>query len=223
MTKMKKIVWTGVMLLCSVCLKAQTTYYDGEPISLEKCRQMAIRQSKELDQARITEEMAGYDRKIAMANYFPKISATGAYLYNNRDVKLISDEQSERLRNAGTTLDNDIWDAMSTRVDKMESERMKEIGHSLLDMFRNSPDRIDIATPINAIGEEIDASLHPDLHNIWAGAVTVEQPIFVGGKIMYSNQMAALAQQLAKSQYDMKEADILLDVDQAYWQIISIS
>ena len=211
------------MLLCSVCLKAQTTYYDGEPISLEKCRQMAIRQSKELDQARIKEEMAGYDRKLAMANYFPKISATGAYLYNNRDVKLISDEQSERLRNAGTTLDNDVWDAMSMRVDKMESGRMKELGHSLLDMFRNSPDKIDIASPINAIGEEIDASLHPDLHNIWAGAVTVEQPVFVGGKIIYSNQMASLAQKLAKSQYDMKEADILLDVDQAYWQIISIS
>ena len=211
------------MLLCSVCLNAQTTNYDGKPISLEECRQMALRQSKELDQARIKEEMAGYDRKIAMANYFPKISATGGYLYNNRDVKLISDDQSERLRNAGTTLDNDIWNALSTRVDKMESGRMKEFGHSLLDMFRNSPDKIDIASPINAIGEEIDASLHPDLHNILAGAVTVEQPVFVGGKIIYSNQMAALAQQLAKSQYDMKEADILLDVDQAYWQIISIS
>ena len=214
---------TGVMLLCSVCLKAQTTNYDGKPISLEECRQMALRQSKELDQARIKEEMAGYDRKIAMANYFPKISATGGYLYNNRDVKLISDEQSERLRNAGTTLDNDIWNGLSMRVDKMESGRMKELGHSVLDMFRNSPDKIDIASPINAIGEEIDAILHPDLHNILAGAITVEQPVFVGGKIIYSNQMAALARQLAKSQYDMKEADILLDVDQAYWQIISIS
>lgn len=224
MTKMKKIVWTGVMLLCGVCLKAQTAnYYDGKPICLEECRQMALRQSKALDQARIKEEMAGYDRKIAMANYFPKISATGAYLYNNRDVKLINDEQSERLRNAGTTLDNDIWKAISMRVDKMESGRMKELGHSLLDMLRNSPDKIDIAAPVNAIGEEIDASLHPDLHNIWAGAVTVEQPIFVGGKIIYSNQMASLAQQLARSQYDMEEADILLDVDQAYWQIISIS
>ena len=223
MTKMKKFVWMGALLLCSVCLKAQTTPYNGQPLSLETCRQMALRQSKDLDQARIKEEMAGYDRKIALANYFPKISATGAYLYNNRDVKLISDEQSERLRSAGTTLDNDIWGAMSARVDKMESERMREIGHSLLDMFRNSPDKIDIATPINAIGEEIDASLHPDLHNIWAGTITVEQPIFVGGKIVYSNQMAKLAQELAQSQYDMKEADILLDVDQAYWQIISIS
>lgn len=219
---MNKIVWMGALLLCSVCLHAQTTY-NGQPLSLQTCREMALRQSKDLDQARIKEEMAGYDRNIAIANYFPKIGATGAYLYNNRDVKLISDEQSARLRNAGTTLDNDIWDAMGSRVDRMESGRIKEIGHALLDEFRNSPDKVDIATPINAIGEEIDASLHPDLHNIWAGAITVEQPVFVGGKIVYSNQMAVLAQQLAQSQYDMKEADILLDVDQAYWQIISIS
>ena len=35
--------------------------------------------------------------------------------------------------------------------------------------------------------------------------------------------MAALAQDLAQSKYDMKYADVVVDVDQAYWQIISIA
>ena len=81
----------------------------------------------------------------------------------------------------------------------------------------------DIATPINAIGQEIDDAFHPDMHNVWVGAVTAQQPLFVGGKIVYSNQMAALAEDLAKSKYDMAYADILVDVDQAYWQIVSIA
>ena len=76
---------------------------------------------------------------------------------------------------------------------------------------------------MNAIGADIDKALHPDLHNIWIGAVTVQQPLFVGGKIIYSNQMAALAEDLAESKYDMQYADILTDVDQAYWQIVSIA
>ena len=51
----------------------------------------------------------------------------------------------------------------------------------------------------------------------------MQQPLFVGGKIIYSNQMAALAQDLAQSRYDLKYADVVVDVDQAYWQIISIA
>ena len=81
----------------------------------------------------------------------------------------------------------------------------------------------NIAEPVNAIGADIDKALHPDLHNIWVGAVTVKQPVFVGGKIIYSNQMAALAQDLAQSKYEMQYADVVMDVDQAYWQIISIA
>lgn len=40
---------------------------------------------------------------------------------------------------------------------------------------------------------------------------------------MYSNQIAALAEQLAEAKYDMKYADVIVDVDQAYWQIVSIA
>ena len=81
----------------------------------------------------------------------------------------------------------------------------------------------DISEPVNAIGADIDKALHPDLHNIWMGAVTVQQPVFVGGKILYSNKMAALGKDLAQSKYDLEEAQVVLDVEQAYWQIISIA
>jgi Outer membrane protein len=81
----------------------------------------------------------------------------------------------------------------------------------------------DISEPVNAIGADIDKALHPDLHNIWMGAVTVQQPVFAGGKILYSNKMAALGEDLARSKYDMEEAQVVLDVEQAYWQIVSIA
>ena len=47
-------------------------------LTLEECRQMAIQEDENLKQARTKYEMAGYDKKIALANYFPNISATGA-------------------------------------------------------------------------------------------------------------------------------------------------
>ncbi len=201
----------------------QPDAYHGQALTLDDCRQMAVQESKTLSQARIETEMAGYDRKIALANYFPKISATGAYVYNNRDIALVNEDQSNRLRNAGTNTDNAIWDYLTGNAGNIDNPRIRDAALELLGALRQNPNLPDIATPINAIGQEIDAALHPDLHNIWVGAVTVQQPVFVGGKIVYSNQMAVLAQQLSEAKYDMKEADVLLDVDQAYWQIISIA
>jgi len=197
--------------------------YHGQALTLDDCRQMALQESKALDQARIETEMAGYDRKIAMANYFPKISATGAYVYNNRDVALLNEDQSSRLRNAGTNVQNAFWDYLQGGAANIQGDLTRDVAERLIEALRNNPDLPNIATPINAIGQDIDNALHPNLHNIWIGAVTVQQPVFVGGKIIYSNQMAVLAQQLSEAKYDMKEADVLLDVDQAYWQIISIA
>ena len=223
----------------------------AQALTLEDCRQMAIQQSKELSQARIQSEMAGYDRKIARANYFPKVSATGAYLYNNRDIALVSGEQSMLLQNAGTLIQGQLDKAMTaatTQLSAAMTQQMTQLmtaiqtNPALAAEYMGSPmwqtvlgilQGMDpsvlsslmpnVSGPINQIGAEVDKSLHPDLHNIWAGAITVEQPLFVGGKMYYSNHIAALAQQLADSKYEMKEADILLDVDQAYWQIISIA
>lgn len=202
-------------LIIPLLLTALTAAGQERVLTLEECREMAIEQSKELTQARIQTEMAGYDRKIALANYFPKVSATGLYIYNTRDISLVNQEQSERLKNMGTSLDNALWDAAQARTGV--------IGDWILSWIRSSGVVPDIATPINAIGSEIDASMHPNLHNVWLGAVTLEQPVFMGGKIIYSNQMAALAEDLSKTQYEQKETEILLDVDQAYWQIISIA
>ncbi len=223
---MKRNMLLLVLTFATLSVRAQNpapATYHGQVLTLDDCRQMALQESKALDQARIETEMAGYDRKIAMANYFPKISATGAYVYNNRDVALLNEDQSSRLRNAGTNVQNAFWDYLQGGAANIQGDLTRDVAERLIEALRNNPDLPNIATPINAIGQDIDNALHPNLHNIWIGAVTVQQPVFVGGKIIYSNQMAVLAQQLSEAKYDMKEADVLLDVDQAYWQIISIA
>ena len=66
-------------------------------LTLEQCREMAISNNKTLEQSRTQVEMAGYDRKIARANYYPNISATGAYMYNEKNIALISEQMSGNL------------------------------------------------------------------------------------------------------------------------------
>lgn len=77
----------GIILLISIItahnLSAQQT------LTLEQCRQLAISNNKEL---RITGEkvnMAASEKKAALTKYFPQLSATGAYLWNEKDLELI--------------------------------------------------------------------------------------------------------------------------------------
>ena len=75
--EMKRMIRVAGIVLALVGFPAQGQETEALPsaLSLDDCRQMAISSNKKLDQQRAKLEMAGYDRKIAAANYFPKISA----------------------------------------------------------------------------------------------------------------------------------------------------
>ena len=235
MTKIKTMAAAAVIMLAGAAAYAQSPRI----LTLDECRDMAIESNRDLVQARTKVQMADYDRKIALANYFPKVSATGAYMYNTRSIQLVSDEQSDRLRNAGTTVQQKVNEGADAYMHNLLAQfglssaiAGSPLGQALIDAIKNTEKwrnidqalhGADIATPINEIGREVDDALHPDSHNLVIGVVSVQQPVFVGGKIVLSNQMAALARELAQGQYDMKYADILTDIDQAYWQIVSVA
>ena len=81
----------------------------------------------------------------------------------------------------------------------------------------------DVSGAINQIGSQLDDALHLDIHNVYVGAVSVTQPLFVGGKVIAANRIAALAEQLAKDKYDTKYQQIIVGIDQSYWQIVAIA
>ncbi|MBR4757074.1 MAG: TolC family protein, partial [Bacteroidales bacterium] len=200
-------------------------------------RKMAIENDKALEQARTKVEMAGYDRKIALANYFPNISGTGAYLYNPNDVSIISDQTSATLQGMGTTVhglsqqyQQKILGDITSYIQQLAAtdpvsamKYMQLMQDPLLQTLLTNLSATDFSSTINAIGKEIDDALHPDLQNIVVGAVTVQQPIFMGGKIVAANKIAKLAEQLSEAGYDQQYQQTIVDVDQAYWQIVSIA
>lgn len=65
-------------------------------------------------------------------------------------------------------------------------------------------------TPVNFLGDGM------------AAAVTVSQPIFVGGKIVYGNKLAGLGVQVNQYQAQLSENDVLLNTEGLYWQLVSL-
>ena len=216
--KKRFLITTVALLPC--LLQAQ------QRLTLEDCRQMAIDSNRELEQSAVEIQMASYDRGIARANYFPQVSAKAAYLYNNCDINLIGDEASDFLRNGGTLVQGQLNGKVSELTQAIMSNP------AALQEFMSSPmwqtvlgtlSHTDVSGAINRIGSQLDEALHLDIHNVYVGAVSVTQPLFVGGKVIAANRIAALAEQLARDKYDMKYQQVIVGIDQAYWQIVAIA
>ena len=196
-------------------------------LTLEDCRQMAIDNNRDLVQSRTKVEMAGYDRKIARANYFPVISATGAYAYNSQELVLVDEAASGTMTNIGTALNQSLAGSFQ---DMLSSIMMSDPAYAQQlmksPMFQMAMQKLqsgELAGAINQIGSEIESHMHVDIENMFIGAVSLQQPLFMGGKIIAANRIARLAEELAKTQYEQQYQQTVVDADQAYWQIVSVA
>lgn len=223
----RRIILTVLAASLLLPLHAQRT------LTLQECRDMAIANDEALKQARTEYEMAGYDKKIAFANYLPNISLTGAYLHNFGDIALIGSEASSMLRSAGTLVQGQL----STQLQSFTTglQQAMAANPAMYQEYASSPmwqtvmaavqgmDGSDMAAAVNQLGAQIDDMLHPDLSNVYVGAVSLQQPLFVGGKIVAANKIARLAQELRRSGYDQRYQETLVTLDQSYWQVVSVA
>ena len=67
-----------------------------------------------------------------------------------------------------------------------------------------------------------DDLLAIDTHHVAAGAVSVVQPIFLGGKIVALNEIADNAERLSRSQRRLAADEVVVAVDEAYWLVVSL-
>ena len=196
---MKIRIGLGMLLLCSLSGYAQSVY------TLEDCRNMALSNNKELKVADEEIRAAEYEKKSAFANFLPGVSATGTYLYNSKDIRLVSDDQiaaiGQGLQSVGSTIGEVLGPLLPTA--------------SLGELQK-------LQTALGSLPATIKDATTFDITNMWAGAVTVKQPLFMGGKIIAYHQITKLAEQLAQSKRNSAVKDLIIDVDQAYWQVVSL-
>lgn len=195
-------------------------------LTLQQCRDMAVQNDKNVEQAQTKVTMAEYDRKIALANYFPNIAATGTYSYNSHNISLISDDMSSQLTGLGTTVQGRINEYRENLVEQVSSQPLAAIEYMLSPMWQTvlgSLSDIDVEEALNAISSDINDAFQLDIQHIFSASVTLQQPVFMGGKIVASNQMAKLASELAQTQYEQKYRETVNKVDETYWQVVSIA
>ena len=202
---MKKLFLLAILLNLTVIGKAQTI------LSLDSCRALALANNKDLLISNEKINAAHYQRKAAFTNYLPNFSATGTYMRNQKEFSLLNSDQKAALSGLGNSLASPLEQAggVIAQLHPELASKVSELGASLTSAFNNA-------------GNSLIDALRTDTRNVYAGAVTLTQPLYMGGKIRAYNKITQYAEELARQQHQGGMQEVIMSTDQAYWQVVSL-
>jgi outer membrane protein TolC len=188
-------------------------------LTLDSCRAMALRSNKQLSVSRVKQEVAKNIRKSARTKYLPHVSAVGGYAYSSREISLLNDEQKDNLSNIGTNVGSDLQSKVASYTATLPAALQTLLAPTLTKL---AGDLAPLGAALNAKGQEIVDAFHTNTHHTLVGGIVVTQPIFMGGAIMAMNRMADINEQLVANSSEAKRQLTLYNIDQTYWQVVSL-
>lgn len=202
------------LLLMILCLASGLTA-GAQPLTLDSCRAMALRNNKELAIAYAKKEKTQWDRKAAHTNYFPKVSLTAGYMRTGDEVSILNNDQKAALNNLGTNAAGQF-----TQIAQQFVAAHPDLAPLVQSVGQYIP---QLGQAGNALGQSITDAFRTDTRNMTAGAVLLTQPLYMGGKIKAYERITKYQEQLADDGARAARLALLLDVDKAYWQVVSLA
>ena len=205
------------ILTLTLLASLSPTLWGQGGLTLEACRERALRGNhslKQADEKRLETEAL---EKVALWQMLPKVSANGTYLWMDKSVNLLNDEQKERISNMGTTVQGDINEHV-----RQELHNLPLGGDAIAQWLTGLLSGLPLEGGLNNLGQEVVQGLETDTRNMFAGLVTVTQPVYMGGKLRALHRTAALLNSLSNVEYDKKREATLIAVDEAFWQVVSV-
>lgn len=188
-----------------------------EVLTLEECRLRALEANAGLKRADVRKSETEALEKVALWQMLPKVSANGTYNWMEKSTNLLSYEQKDRLNNLSSIVQQDLSSAF-----QQEFGNIPLVGPLIANALTNIISGPTLTTNIDNVGHRITNALETDTRNVMAGTVTVTQPVFMGGKLVALHKMASLANELSGVEYDKAKESLLIAVDEAYWQVVSV-
>ncbi|MDE7508962.1 MAG: TolC family protein [Muribaculaceae bacterium] len=192
-------------LTCAIAVMTLTVNLGAyADVSLDSCRNMALRNNKTIRLAEEGIRSAGYEKKAAFANYLPGIDFTGGYMYNQQQIELLGEDAKLPTMSFDPATQQFKYNILTTP----DGTPIKDPSSGSL-----------IPTEVAVIPKE---AMEYDTHNVFAGAFTLTQPIFMGGMIKAMNDITKYAENAAVAMKNSAVQDVVYGVDQAYWTVVSL-
>ena len=215
--------------ICVVLLLGTTLPVGAQRLlTLDSCRQMALRNNKQIRISKVKQEVAENVRRSARTKYLPHVSAIGTYEHTSKEISILNESQKTALGNIGTSLVGGVQEGLSNVTSQLPMQNIA----GLLGTMGISMEGIQTlmnqsltqtAGQLNEKGQNIVDAFRTDTRNIWAGSVMLLQPVFLGGALIAMNKMADITEDLAANSAEAKRQATLYNIDQAYWQVVSLT
>lgn len=164
-------------------------------LTLEECRSMALKNNHEIKSAQSETEAAKYTKKSYKANYLPSLTLnlTGAYS------TLKGDQDIDVTQNLPVFKPDAQFQAQVPNLgDKMWLVQ-NLLGYAYMPLTGN-------------IGYEAGP--------IFLAGLTLQQPIYMGGKISNASKIAGLAVEASEANETLTEANVVMATDRAYALVV---
>lgn len=188
--------------LITVLVFSFSTLFAQVELNIETCRQMSLVHSKKIDVANLQLSKATLQLSAYKTNRLPGLSMEALAYYSPSTTDLTMD---------GGYLPTYTPDANGALQPNLKLNNGQPIvgadGIPVFNMYAFMPDQI----------------FNIGLEGIGIGALTLKQPIYMGGKINTSIRMARIATELAKDNMNRNREEVIVETDKAYWQFVSVS
>lgn len=183
-------------ILALVCAFFPVVPTVAQTLDLEQCREMALESNKQITVSHRQAEQAGYTLKSYKANFLPKFTGEGMYLFSGGKLK----ENTPEL-----FLPTYVPDPATGQL----VPNVAGTGAGGNPVFRQ-------------YGYVPPLSFELSLNNTFLAGVLVEQPLYMGGKIVAAYKMARIGKDLSRANMAFTRTDILVKTDEAYWQLVKV-
>ena len=168
------------------------SYATAQTYTLEQLKDSALQNNIAMRKGRLQMAAAKEQRREAFTNYFPNISAVGMTFKANKEM-------------AEMTIDPQDMLAPETKAALAELAPM---------MAQVLP-----AEALAGLGSPMTMAMMKDGT---IGSVNAMQPVFAGGQIVIGNKLARVGEEAARLQLQLSEKDVEAQVEQYYWQLVSM-
>lgn len=213
---MRYLSLTLLALCCVLDTSAQT-------LSLDSCRAMAMRNNRQLAVGRVKQDIASNIRKSARTKYLPKVTAVGGYELMSKQLSLLSTSQQAVINNIGTSLATGLSGSLSESILNLVKQGVISQDVALKLQQEMAQKGGQIAQIGNAYGHAVTDALDTDTRQVFAGAVLLTQPVYMGGAILAANKMADIQSEMAGYQMEQLTHETLYDIDHTYWLVVSLA
>ena len=174
----------------------QAAIVEAQVLTLDDCVMMAMMSNKQI---RATEHMVNqyeHTQKSVYANFFPNINLTATDFYSNLQGSSIMD--------------------IATPVGAYAGQQVQ----NMLPLVVNDALRRQISKDVTQYVKPLNPEVGFKVKNVLSTYISLEQPIYAGGKISTANRMGKLGVKIATEVHSLSREQIVVDVHEAYHLLV---